>query len=171
MEPRETARKAFVVGDGVATASSAPLCPISKPHDAQRTLSEHVQNPCDRYVPCFVMQSRHVDFCMTLDHHTILAIIPLVLLYQSQRSLVPAELPMSSRLATSVLTGLINRKVGAPSVLALINGNDPLWEEESLQQDSLYVNATYRNFTGLPELFETALEQGRTAQSLHHSEL
>ena len=78
---------------------------------------------------------------------------------------------MSSRLATTVLTGLINRKVGAPSILALINGNDPLWEEELLQQDSLYANATYKNLTGLPELFETALEQGRTAQCLHHSEM
>ena len=171
MEPRETAREAFVVGDGVATASSALFCSISKPHDTQRLFSEYLYDSCDRYVPFFVIQSCHLDFCMTPDHHTILAIIPVIVLYQSHRCLAHAEVPMSSRLATSVLTGLINRKLGAPSILALINGNDPLWEEQLLQQDSLYGNATYRILTGLPELFEMALEQGRTAQSQHYPDL
>ena len=160
-----------MVGDGVAIVSSASFCSISKPHDAQRLLPEYVYNSCDRCVPCFVMQSCHLDFCMTLDHHTILAVIPVIVLYQSHRCLAHAEVPMSNRLATSVLTGLINRKLGAPSILALINGNDPLWEKQLLQQDSLYANATYRNLTGLLELFEMALEQGRTAQCQHHPEM
>jgi hypothetical protein len=69
-------------------------------------------------------------------------------------------------LAASVLTGLINRKLGEPSIFALINENDPLWEEQMLQQDSPYANATYRNLTGLPELFDMAIEQGRASQSI-----